>query len=169
MLIMSGNVFAKVKKIDLMYTVMLQSSGEMVWHPNYLMRSAVLMNLSRSGTKWEGYSWLVDLDTPDEVLDTIQAAMKAHMVEHPQNFKGDPVATWRGLEEPFKIRLYVGWSYTFPGDDLRRTRLARLGMLKVIRGQLQSLGIKYTLPLTPAATPYLKPQTASAAAASFTK
>lgn len=41
--------------------------------------------------------------------------MKAHMLEHPQNFKGDPVATWRGLEEPFKIRLYVGWSYSFPG------------------------------------------------------
>lgn len=47
--------------------VLLQSSGEMVWHPNVAMRSTVLINLSRSGTKWEGYSWLVDLDTPDEV------------------------------------------------------------------------------------------------------
>lgn len=41
------------------------------------------------------------------------------------------------------------------GDDLRRTRLARLGMMKVIKRQLHGLGIKYTLPLTPAAAPYL--------------
>lgn len=46
------------------------------------------------------------------------------------------------------------------GDDLRRTRLVRLGMMKVIKRQLHGLGIRYTLPLTPAAAPYLaKPLT----------
>lgn len=43
--------------------------------------------------------------------------MKAHMIENPTHFKGDPVVTWRGLEEPFKMRLYVGWGYSFTGEQ----------------------------------------------------
>lgn len=56
----------------LCWQVLLQGTGEMVWHPNYSMRSAVLINLSRSGNKWEGFSWLVDLNTPDEVRQPLE-------------------------------------------------------------------------------------------------
>lgn len=54
-------------QIDLMYTQLLRGNGELVWHPNSMMRQMVLVNVSRSSNKWEGHSLLVDIDTPDEV------------------------------------------------------------------------------------------------------
>ena len=47
--------------------VLLRSDGQLVWHPNSSLRTQPLVNLSRSQPRWEGYTWLVDIDTPDEV------------------------------------------------------------------------------------------------------
>jgi hypothetical protein len=50
-----------------MTQVLLKSDGQLVWTPNNTLRTQPLVNLSRSNPRWEAYTWLVDLDTPDEV------------------------------------------------------------------------------------------------------
>jgi hypothetical protein len=54
-------------QIDLMYTQLTKGSGELAWYPNTQLQQMALINVSRSGPRWEGYSWLLDLDTPNEV------------------------------------------------------------------------------------------------------
>lgn len=46
--------------------MLLRSDGQLQWFPNALLRTQPLVNLSRSANRWEGYSWLVDIDTDDE-------------------------------------------------------------------------------------------------------
>lgn len=47
--------------------MLARRDGQLVWHPNSALRMQPLVNLSRSNNRWEAYTWLVDLDTPDEV------------------------------------------------------------------------------------------------------
>ncbi|KAF8070975.1 MSL9 [Scenedesmus sp. PABB004] len=146
LLVLPGGTMARVKKIDLMYTQLVRGSGELVWHPNSMMRAALLVNLSRSGPKWEGFSWLVDADTPDEVLASLEAALAAHVVANAAHFWGQPTVTWKGLEDPLKLRLAVGVTYSFSGEDVRRWVTVRTAFLGVVRRELQAAGVRYTVP-----------------------
>lgn len=47
--------------------VLLYGDGKLIWHPNSALRLQPLINLSRSQPRWEAYTVLVDIDTPDEV------------------------------------------------------------------------------------------------------
>jgi small-conductance mechanosensitive channel len=50
-----------------MYTQLMKGSGELVWYPNTQLQQTAIINVSRSGPRWEGHTWLLDMDTPDEV------------------------------------------------------------------------------------------------------
>lgn len=56
-------------QINLLYTQLTKGSGELVWYPNTQLQQMALINISRSGPRWEGHTWLVDIDTPDEVRE----------------------------------------------------------------------------------------------------
>lgn len=47
--------------------MLLYGDGKLIWHPNSALRLQPLINLSRSQPRWEAYTVLVDIDTPDEV------------------------------------------------------------------------------------------------------
>ncbi|KAF6256732.1 hypothetical protein COO60DRAFT_1461548 [Scenedesmus sp. NREL 46B-D3] len=143
---MPDNSMARVKKINLMYTQLTKGSGELVWHPNTHLQQMAIVNISRSGPRWEGHTWLLDMDTPNEVLAAVDAAVAEHVAGHSAHFNGTPLVTWRGLEEPLKIRLQVGVTYSFSGEDLRRLATTRSALLGAVRKELQRQGVRYTLP-----------------------
>jgi hypothetical protein len=175
------------------WQVLLKGDGQLVWHPNNTLRTQPLVNLSRSQPRWEGYTWLVDMDTPDEVrlaacsinpcavhhdtvwhglracctrggieayswwqqsccggwlvtvdpgpccstsmttqrshipcvfmccaaqvLTELQDALAAYVATPAQraHFSCNPAVTWRALEDPLKLRLSVGVTYSFTG------------------------------------------------------
>ncbi|WIA11707.1 hypothetical protein OEZ85_011803 [Tetradesmus obliquus] len=150
---MPDSSMARVKKINLLYTQLTKGSGELVWYPNTQLQQMALINISRSGPRWEGHTWLVDIDTPDEVLESVNAAVAEHVANHAAHFNGRPLVTWRGLEEPLKIRLQIGVPYSFSGEDLRRLGTTRSALLGVVRKELHRLGVHYTLPATGSGQP----------------
>lgn len=160
--------------------VLLQTDGQLVWHPNNTLRTKPLVNLSRSNPRWEAYTCLVDIDTPDEVsshsqciwlqclqpfscyyrpascsrglcvrqtshgcmtptwtivepvslpaqhnamcpvivlqvLTVLAQALAEHVATQPTHFSCNPRVTWRGMEDPLKLRLAVGVTYSFTG------------------------------------------------------
>jgi small-conductance mechanosensitive channel len=60
-----------------MYTQLTKGSGELVWYPNTQLQQMAIVNISRSGPRWEGHTWLLDMDTPNEVR--IQADISTHV------------------------------------------------------------------------------------------
>lgn len=50
-----------------------------------------------------------------QVLAAVDAAVAEHVAGHSAHFNGTPLVIWRGLEEPLKIRLQVGVTYSFSG------------------------------------------------------
>jgi hypothetical protein len=54
-------------QINLLYTQLTKTSGELVWYPNTQLQQMAIVNISRSGPRWEGHTWLLDMDTPNEV------------------------------------------------------------------------------------------------------
>jgi hypothetical protein len=50
-----------------------------------------------------------------QVLAAVDAAVAAHVTNHSAHFLGLPLVTWRGLEDPLKIRLQIGVTYSFSG------------------------------------------------------
>jgi hypothetical protein len=69
--------------------VLLKGDGQLVWHPNSTLRTQPLVNLSRSQPRWEGYTWLVDMDTPNEVR---LAACSIHKCLYPMT-----LAAWTAM------------------------------------------------------------------------
>jgi hypothetical protein len=53
-----------------------------------------------------------------QVLASVDAAVAEHVANHSAHFNGRPLVTWRSLEEPLKIRLQVGVTYSFSGEVL---------------------------------------------------
>jgi small-conductance mechanosensitive channel len=62
-------MFLYIKSLTqrMLLQVLLYGDGKLIWHPNSALRLQPLINLSRSQPRWEAYTVLVDIDTPDEV------------------------------------------------------------------------------------------------------
>lgn len=53
-----------------------------------------------------------------QVLETVQEAVAAHVAANPSQYSAKPLVTWKALEEPLKLRLAVGVTYSFTGNTL---------------------------------------------------
>lgn len=69
--------------------VLLTFDGQLVWTPNNTLRTQPLVNLSRSNPRFEAYTWLVDLDTPDEVSATLPRLSTALSLRNVPATEGD--------------------------------------------------------------------------------
>eukprot|EP00877_Chromochloris_zofingiensis_P004797 jgi/Chrzof1/14318/UNPLg00590.t1 len=105
----------RVKKIGLMTTELLKSNGDAVYYPNNRLRSAALTNLTRSSKRSDTVSFLVDMDTCRDLRDQMLECINLHVQNNSSEFSGKPFAVLKDINEPFKLRLMVGWTYNFSG------------------------------------------------------
>lgn len=148
-LVWVDNSYWRVKRIDLLYTVLLKGTGERVYYPNRRLRENTLMNLTKSNNQWDSVQLLMDTSRahPD-LLMKLDTAMREHMAKSPGDYAkdGDPVAHFRNIEDPVKIRLALSWPYSFKSDQLMRVFKTRSRMLETITEVLNAEGVVYTLP-----------------------
>lgn len=104
------------------------------------------MNLSKSGTKWEIFEILVDMDCDPDILEEIQKVVENLNKENPTEYGPGQRARYKGTEKPFKLVIQVLFEYTHAGIDLKRTAIARSYVLEKIAEVMRKRSISYTLP-----------------------
>jgi hypothetical protein len=50
-----------------------------------------------------------------QVLVQLEAALATHVATQRSHYSCNPAVTWRALEDPLKLRLAVGVTYSFTG------------------------------------------------------
>lgn len=137
----------RVKKIDLMYTVLVKSSGERCYYPNTRLITLPVVNLTRSVARSEKVVISLNVgQASNAAREALLAAVKEHYEENESDFNSCPSVNFVNLVDPFKAQLSVTFTYNFSADETKRTSTVKTGLLQVIHTTLGSLpNLEYTL------------------------
>jgi len=89
---------------------------------------------------------LVDISTPAEVFDHVDAAVTAHFKANPKEYTGEKLVVANGATDPLKFTLCVFWEYGHTGVELARMAKGRHSLYMVISRTLVKYGAHYHLP-----------------------
>eukprot|EP00891_Asterochloris_glomerata_P001949 jgi/Astpho2/1949/gw1.00038.393.1_t len=141
--------WSMVEEIALQYTMVQRYDGVRIWWPNHVLCNGAVMNISRSGFRWESYKLLVDISTPAEVLTAVEEAASAHFKANPTEFTGNKMIIANVATDPLKYMLCVWWEYAYPGTELGRMGKARSGLYLCLSKCFTKHNVAYTLPPYP--------------------
>ncbi|KAK9786905.1 hypothetical protein WJX73_008469, partial [Symbiochloris irregularis] len=139
-------VWHQVEEIALTVTMVTRWDGVKLWFPNVKLASGEVANVSRSNNRWEGFKVQVDISTPKEVFDQVDAAVGALFTAHPTEFSGSRLVVANFAGDPLKYTLCVWWEYGHTGHELRRMSEARHLLYMCVTAMLVKLNARYTLP-----------------------
>lgn len=150
MLMVAGETSAwRAKKIGLMNSTFLKSNGDLLVVPNAKLRTSAVVNLSRSQGRWDSVSMTIDFPKDPAALKAkVTAALEAQCVKGPaaSEFQGMPTVRWAEVEAPLKLKLSVGYTLTFAGDQSGRALNARDGLIGAVTRALADAGATFTQP-----------------------
>lgn len=136
-----------VKTISLSHVGCMRKDNASVTIPMQTLVAQGLHNISRSGTKWEGFTMLVDIDTNKEQLAVVADALREHLVSHKRYYGG----LYRIFFVPtdglvHKLKMGVYFNYSQNESDMVLLGVARTMLYDNVTTSMRKAGITYTLP-----------------------
>eukprot|EP00188_Purpureofilum_apyrenoidigerum_P005113 Plantae.Rhodophyta-Purpureofilum_apyrenoidigerum.ctg6358.p1 GENE.Plantae.Rhodophyta-Purpureofilum_apyrenoidigerum.ctg6358~~Plantae.Rhodophyta-Purpureofilum_apyrenoidigerum.ctg6358.p1 ORF type:complete len:663 (+),score=138.37 Plantae.Rhodophyta-Purpureofilum_apyrenoidigerum.ctg6358:313-2301(+) len=135
----------KVKRLGLLTMEMERTDGLVTYIPTMALRTNKVHNVSRSSTKFEWFSVLIDFDTPLPAIRLLETRVKDLAKSEPTSYGAFTCIVIREIATPLKMNLLVVVQYAHNGSNLSRLNWDRSRLLQLIVRTFAEQKIKYTL------------------------
>ncbi|CAG9465989.1 unnamed protein product [Pedinophyceae sp. YPF-701] len=141
--VLINNDLYYVMEIALLRTHMRMAPGPQVWFPNHVLNCLPIINLTRSGPRWEPFECWVDVGVDTvKIRETITKDLNDMMKGKPQYFTGEFAVRWLIAPDGNKIKLAIWYGCANNGSDLGVCGEARNLVFETCMGTLTKLDVK---------------------------
>eukprot|EP00227_Mantoniella_beaufortii_P022117 CAMPEP_0197579570 /NCGR_PEP_ID=MMETSP1326-20131121/3552_1 /TAXON_ID=1155430 /ORGANISM="Genus nov. species nov., Strain RCC2288" /LENGTH=753 /DNA_ID=CAMNT_0043143083 /DNA_START=133 /DNA_END=2391 /DNA_ORIENTATION=+ len=137
-----------IKNISILTTELQKWSGQTIYYPNGAMMNRPLINLTRTKNLTDDQTWVVDISTPQRVLESLQMYMEAYQRDNAVDFNDISTRYYSHATEPRLIKLTLFYTYSFNGLPASRSGAARNKLGLAMRKFLVDNGVLYRQPMS---------------------
>lgn len=146
--VLIGGVRQKIRNISILTTEVEKWNDEVVLYPNTVLKASVITNISRMKNFTDEQTWVVDINTPQHVFETLSMYWRTYCEDNSEDFT-DIVTRIYSATDPLKIRITLYFTYTFNGLPAERAGNARNKLVLHMRKFLVNNGVAYKQQVLP--------------------
>ncbi|KAL1717219.1 Mechanosensitive ion channel-domain-containing protein [Schizophyllum commune] len=142
-----------VREFGLFSTVFRRVDGQEIIAPNKLLATAkTIHNIRRSNSLWETTTLMVAYTTPMESVEILKQRIRAYMAANSREWNGSDVYIDK-MEYQNAIHLTIAIEHRANWQDWGGRWTRRTAFMRHLKGILEELDIRYTMPVQPVSLP----------------
>jgi len=152
-LVMIDDQVLTVREFGLFSTAFRRVDGQSIVAPNSLLANTKLVhNLRRSGSMWETTKIMVSYDTPLDVIEQLRVRIGRFISDNNREWNGFNVNIDK-MEFQNAIHIIIGIEHRRNWQDWGGRWARRTEFMRHLKGILEDLDVKYTMPVQPVLLP----------------